>query len=126
MKDGDAARVFGEYHRLVDGGIATTDDTNFVAGEESTIAGGAMRNALTQQLFLAGNAERTQRRSGGDDDGWSAQHFCRTVNDAVFAADLKPFDRVEHELGADRVRLFMQQRPQFVAANPLREARKVL
>src|SRR3954462_7425296 len=37
MKDGDAARVFGEYHRLVDGGIATTDDTDFAAGEERAI-----------------------------------------------------------------------------------------
>ena len=83
-----------------------------------------MRHAAAEKLLLAGDPERTQRGTGGDDDRPRAQALARTANDVVRAAGFDRLDGVEHEFGARRLRLLVQQRPELVAAQRIAGSRE--
>ncbi len=85
-----------------------------------------MRHALAEQSLSAGDGQRAQSRAGGDDDRGRPQALARSTHDAIIAVRLQPFDAIEHERGAGRLRLFVQQRAQLMAGDPLGESGKIL
>ncbi len=126
MQDRDARGVRGKHQRLVERGIAAADDAHLLSREERPVARGTVRHALAEQFLGAGDGQPTQSRAGGDDDGGSPQALARSSHDAMVAVRLEPFDAVDEERGAGRFRLFVQQRAELVAADPLGKPGKVL
>ena len=56
MNEGDLGGEAREEERLFHGGVAAADHRDLLAGKEEAVAGGAGRNAVTDQRLLVGQA----------------------------------------------------------------------
>ena len=62
------AGEIGQEQRLFHGGIAATDDDNFLAAIKEAVAGGAGRYAKALELFFGRKAKPFRLRAGGQND----------------------------------------------------------
>jgi len=68
MDDRDRVRETGEERALLHRRIPTADDGDVLVTEEEPVACGARRNAVAEELLLAGDTERPPVRAGREDD----------------------------------------------------------
>ena len=126
MDDRDLSDLLGQDGGLVERRVAAADHAHGFSNEERGIAGGAVRDAAAGELGLAGDAQRSKGRSGGDDDRSRAEVCGLAVHDAPVAVDLQAGGGIQHELGARGFGLLLDQRAQVEARDALREAREIL
>ena len=69
MDDRDLLRKAAEKVRLLECGIAAADHCDVVVTEEESVAGGAGREAVTDELGLPIEAQHDRLSTGGDDEG---------------------------------------------------------
>src|SRR5687767_2479492 len=69
VDDGDRLGEPGEERGLLHRGVAATDDRDVLVAEEEPVAGGAGRDAATEQPRLVLEAQVPVLGAGGDDDG---------------------------------------------------------
>ena len=96
----DFAGVAAEEVGLFHGGIAAADDGNGLAAEKETVAGGAGRDAVAEELAFGLQAEHAGRGAGSDDERFSiVSIFARSD----FERATREIDLIDHaslELGA--------------------------
>ena len=68
----DLGREAGQVGRLLEGGVAATDDRDLAVAEEEAVARRAGRHAAAAQAGLAIETEPQRRGAGGDDHGLGA------------------------------------------------------
>ena len=127
MEQDDPIGVLGQRQGLVGCGVAAAHDGNGLTHVHRAVAGCAVGNSAPVELFLAGDAQRAQRRTGGHDDGLPAITVAAVAGDLqVIAVDGDVRGRIHQHCYAGVHGLFLGGRSEFVAGDALGEARIVL
>ena len=126
VHDGEVAHDAAEVHALVDGRVAAADDNGVLAGEEVAVAGGAVGDASTGELFLARDAELVVLAAGGDDDGLRRVLALLADDDLDLVVELQVDHGVDGKEGAGVLRLLVHEHPDVGAQDAVREAGVVL
>src|SRR5687767_15691432 len=100
MDYGDARGVFGEHQRFVERAVAATYDADLLTCEQVPVAGGAVRDAASEQFLLARYSKRSQRRSRSDDNGLGLQRLRRAVDGKCAVDGGNSINGVEHKFRA--------------------------
>src|SRR5690606_35144212 len=72
----DLPGKFGQEERLLQRFVVIADDGDILLAEEGAVTGGAVADATSQKLDLAGNGARAAHRPGSQDDGLSRVALC--------------------------------------------------
>ena len=118
--------VAAEELRLVEGGVTATNHNDVLAREEGAVAGGAIADALADELGLAGDAELVVVGACGDDDGAGAVVSGIGGEDEAVAFAAKCGDFGVNEFGAELARLGVERHAEFQAGDAVGEAGEVL
>ena len=116
----------GQERRLLDGGVAATDDRDVLVAEEEPVTGGTPRDAAAGELLLAGQAELAVARAGGQDHRARRERVGRGLHDLDVAGEVDLDHVVGDQLGAEALGLGAHLVHQGRAHDAVAEAGEVL
>ena len=133
MNERDLGGEAGEEERLFHGGVAAADHRDLLAREEEPVAGGAGRNAVTDQGLLVGQTQPSRRCAAGDDQRASQQGLAAQIHldglgpkTVVLLAEIDADDMPGPELSAKARCLLAHVVDEFRPLDAFGEAGKVL
>ena len=127
VDDGDGIADAGQVEAFVHRGVAAADHHHILAAKEVAVAHGAVGNAASAELVLAGDAQLVVRAAGGDYQRPRAEIPLRGTHQlAVVVQVLHRFNLGELHFGAEALRLLVHLVGQRLALHALPEAGVVL
>ena len=126
VDQGDLGAEAGQEGRLLDRGVATTDDGDVLLAEEEAVAGRAPADAVAGEPVLVGQAELAVARAHGQDHGLRGEGALGGGDHLGLAGEVERGHVVGDDLGAEALGLGPHLVHQGRALDAVAEAREVL
>jgi len=126
MNQRDLRRELREEDRLLNSRVAPTHDSHTLISEKETIARGAGRDPMPQQLAFGFEPDQIRRSAGRDDQRISLARFIFYGEDERPSAQIHSRHIPVQELCAKPLRLLSHRTNQVRSQEPIRESRIVL
>src|SRR5699024_2484893 len=117
----------GEEGRLLESGVASTDDSDVLIAEEESVAGGTPADSVTGELLLIGQAQLTVCRTGCEDHCLCGVARAQCGHDLMSArVELEGLDVVIDDFCTDLLSLLAHALHEFRTLHTGGESGKVL
>ena len=127
VDDRHLRREAAEERRLLDGGVATTDDRDLLVAEEEAVTRGTPAHTVAGEGLLAGQAELAVAGAHRQDHGRGEVLVAGRVADYFHVTpQVHRRDVIAHQLGAELLGLLAQVVHQRRTHDAVRETREVL